>query len=67
MNEISKGIGSDTQAVVNWLASFEAALTAGTATALRRVLWATEMHWRDLMAFTWTSPRMIRLMRRWLI
>ena len=54
MNEISKGVGSDTQAVVNWLASFEAALTAGTEAALRRVLWATELHWRDLMAFTWT-------------
>ncbi len=54
MNEISVGIGTEVQAVVDWLASFEAALTAGTDAALRRVLWGTEVHWRDLMAFTWT-------------
>ena len=54
MNKISIGAGSDTQSVVTWLASFEAAMAAGTEAALRRVLWATELHWRDLMAFTWT-------------
>ncbi len=54
MNEISIGLGSDAQAVVDWLTSFEAALAAGTDAALRHVLWKTETHWRDLMAFTWT-------------
>ncbi len=54
MNEISIGLGTDAQAVVNWLTSFEQALSAGTDTALRRVLWESETHWRDLMAFTWT-------------
>ena len=55
MNEISigfthRGAGSrDTG-----LASFEAALAAGTDAALRRVFWDQEVHWRDLMAFTWT-------------
>lgn len=54
MNEMSAGLGSNTQAVEDWLASFETALAAGTDAALRRVLWGTEVHWRDLMAFTWT-------------
>lgn len=54
MNEISIALGSEAQAVADWLASFEAALTAGTDAALRRVLWKSETHWRDLMAFTWT-------------
>ena len=54
MNEISVGVDSEAQAVVNWLASFEAALAVGTDAALRRVLWGQDMHWRDLMAFTWT-------------
>ena len=54
MNEISIGVTSEAQAVVNWLASFEAALAVGTDAALRRVFWDQEVHWRDLMAFTWT-------------
>lgn len=53
MNEISVGACSDAQLVVQWLSAFEAALKAGSESLLRRVLW-TEVHWRDLMAFTWT-------------
>ncbi len=53
MNEISLGTRTDTQHVIHWLAAFEAALTIGSEAALRRILW-TEVHWRDLMAFTWT-------------
>ena len=54
MNEMRTGTRSEAQAVVDWLASFEAALALGTDAALRRVLWEQELHWRDLMAFTWT-------------
>ncbi len=54
MNEISVGSRSEAQAVVTWLASFEAAMAAGTTAALTRVFWQRETHWRDLMAFTWT-------------
>lgn len=54
MNDIRIALGSDAQAVADWLASFEAALATGTEAALRHVLWQNEMHWRDLMAFTWT-------------
>ncbi len=53
MNEISLATRTDAQHVVQWLSSFEAALSAGNEAALRRVLWS-EVHWRDLMAFTWT-------------
>ncbi len=54
MNEINVGAHLEAQAVINWLASFEAALASGSETALQRVLWARALHWRDLMAFTWT-------------
>ncbi|MCW1918099.1 NAD(P)/FAD-dependent oxidoreductase [Rhodobacter sp. KR11] len=53
MNDISQGAMTETQCVVRWLAAFEAALTAGDAEALRRILGA-QVHWRDLMALTWT-------------
>lgn len=53
MNEISIGVRSDAQLVVQWLSDFEAGLEAASEEALHRVLW-TEVHWRDLMAFTWT-------------
>ena len=54
MNEISRSLSFEAQMVADWLVAFEAALKAGTEFALRRVLWGQEMHWRDLMAFTWT-------------
>jgi thioredoxin reductase len=54
MNEISVGAHLEAQAVINWLASFEAALATGSEASLRRVLWSRALHWRDLMAFTWT-------------
>ncbi len=54
MNEIMVAARSEAQAVINWLASFEAALASGTEAALARVFWSREVHWRDLMAFTWT-------------
>ncbi len=39
--------------VDHWLASFEQALVARDAAALRAVL-GEECHWRDLLAFTWS-------------
>jgi putative flavoprotein involved in K+ transport len=54
MNEIVVAARSEAQAVIRWLASFEVALALGSEAALTRVLWSREMHWRDLMAFTWT-------------
>ena len=53
MNEISLATRTDAQHVIQWLSAFEAALNAGNEAALRRILWS-EVHWRDLMAFTWT-------------
>jgi cation diffusion facilitator CzcD-associated flavoprotein CzcO len=40
-------------AVVQWLAGFEAALTAGDEVALA-ALFAAECHYRDMLAFSWT-------------
>lgn len=54
MNEVMIGAHSEEQAVIQWLAAFEAALAQGTPAALAAVLWEPETHWRDLMAFTWT-------------
>lgn len=54
MNELNTVLRSDTAAAATWLRSFEAALETGTDTALRAVFWDREVHWRDLMAFTWT-------------
>lgn len=54
MNEVMIGAHSEAQAVIQWLAAFEAALAQGTPAALAAVLWEPETHWRDLMAFTWT-------------
>lgn len=54
MNEVMTGAHSEAQAVIQWLAAFEAALAQGTEAALAAVLWEPETHWRDLMAFTWT-------------
>ena len=54
MNEVMTGAHSEAQAVIHWLAAFEAALAQGTEAALAAVLWEPETHWRDLMAFTWT-------------
>ncbi|OAN75942.1 monooxygenase [Sulfitobacter sp. EhC04] len=39
--------------VSNWLAAFEAALSAVDEVALQS-LFDSEMHWRDLLAFTWS-------------
>lgn len=39
--------------VAQWLARFEVALTSGDAGALHEVI-ADEIHWRDLLAFTWS-------------
>src|SRR3989338_7992058 len=54
MNEVMTGAHSEAQAVIQWLAAFEAALAQGTEAALAAVLWERETHWRDLMALTWT-------------
>ncbi len=53
MNEISLNAHTDAQLVMQWLAAFEAALNAMDRARLDRLLDA-DMHWRDLMAFTWT-------------
>lgn len=53
MNQASLGMISDAQLVGRWLASFERALADRSAANLRKVLW-NEVHWRDLMAFTWS-------------
>jgi thioredoxin reductase len=40
-----------------WLSAFERALATGSTEGIRACLWSEEIHWRDLMAFTWTiSP-----------
>ena len=44
---------SEANLVKLWLHSFELALSSGTEAGLREVLWK-DVHWRDLMAFTWT-------------
>ena len=53
MNEINVRTQTDRQLVIQWLSAFESALTSGSEAALSAVLW-DEVHWRDLMAFTWT-------------
>ena len=53
MDRADLGTISESSLVSRWLASFELALSARSDAALRRVLW-NEVHWRDLMAFTWT-------------
>ena len=53
MNDVSLPMVSETKHVVRWLAAFEHALSSKSEHALRN-LFGQEMHWRDLMAFTWT-------------
>ena len=53
MNEINMRTQDDTQLVLQWLSAFESALASGSESALSAVF-ADEVHWRDLMAFTWT-------------
>jgi putative flavoprotein involved in K+ transport len=53
MNEINVRTQTDRQLVIQWLSAFESALTSGSEAALSAVL-SDEVHWRDLMAFTWT-------------
>ena len=53
MDRADLGTISESSLVSRWLASFERALSARSDAALRRVLW-NEVHWRDLMAFTFT-------------
>ena len=53
MNEINVRTQTDRQLVIQWLSAFESALSNGSEAALSAVLW-DEVHWRDLMAFTWT-------------
>ncbi len=53
MHDTSTDARSDASLVRQWLATFEDALASGSAPALRRVFWP-EVHWRDLLAFTWT-------------
>ena len=53
MEHEEAGVISEADLVKRWLASFERALSSGTVAALREVLWS-DVHWRDLMAFTWT-------------
>jgi cation diffusion facilitator CzcD-associated flavoprotein CzcO len=53
MNDVSLPMVSETKHVVRWLAAFEHALSSKSEHALRN-LFGQEVHWRDLMAFTWT-------------
>ena len=53
MDQSKAGQISEANLVKRWLTSFESALSSGTEAALQEVLWK-DVHWRDLMAFTWT-------------
>ena len=53
MDQLQAGQISEANLVKRWLTSFESALSSGTEAALQEVLWK-DVHWRDLMAFTWT-------------
>ena len=53
MNDVSLPMVSETKHVVRWLAAFDHALSSKSEHSLRN-LFGQEMHWRDLMAFTWT-------------
>ena len=53
MDQSQAGQISEANLVKRWLTSFESALSSGTEAALQEVLWK-DVHWRDLMAFTWT-------------
>ena len=53
MDQSQAGQISEANLVKRWLTSFESALSSGTEAALHEVLWK-DVHWRDLMAFTWT-------------
>lgn len=49
----SGSITMEWELVNRWLAAFETALSARSESDLRDVFWS-EVHWRDLMAFTWS-------------
>ena len=57
MNEITMTARSEVELVSNWLDAFEDALARCDRAAVDRII-ADDCHWRDLLAFTWTSPRM---------
>ena len=53
MIDVNPAKCADADHVVRWLAAFEEALTSKSEQHLRRLFWH-DVHWRDLMAFTWT-------------